>query len=289
MAALELMQRSLEGLSVGDAFGERFFQPTDLLAAALKARRVPGEAPWGWTDDTAMALSVVETLTAHGRIDPDDLARRFGRRYSLEPARGYGGGAHDVLAQIFRGVPWAQAAASLFEGEGSMGNGAAMRVAPLGAFFAQASLSTVVEEAHRSAGVTHAHPDGRAGAVAIAVAAACLGKQDSRAVVWTQVLARTPHGPTRDGLERASRLGFDVPATRAAEQLGSGQKVLSADTVPFSLWCALKHHDDFREAMWATVSGLGDRDTTCAIVGGLVALTDPPPAEWIQAREPLPL
>jgi ADP-ribosylglycohydrolase len=58
--------------------------------------------------------------------------------------------------------------------------------------------------------------------------------------------------------------------------------------VPFSLWCALRHPDDFREALWATVSGLGDRDTTCAIVGGLVALRSPPPAEWVAAREGLP-
>ena len=289
MNAAALMQKSLEGLSVGDAFGERFFQPPGILGAALQERRVPGQAPWTWTDDTAMAISIVETLTAQGTIEPNELAGRFGRRYSAEPSRGYGGGAHDVLAQLSLGTPWAKAAASLFKGQGSMGNGAAMRVAPLGAFFSGAPMSTVVEEAHRSAAVTHAHPDGQAGAVAVAVAAACLAKQETLAQVWTQVLARTPHGLTRDGLQKASRLGFDVPATHAAAELGSGAKVLSSDTVPFSMWCALKHHDDFVEAMWTTVSGLGDRDTTCAIVGGLVALNDPPPAQWVRAREPLPL
>lgn len=289
MNAKELMKRSLEGLSVGDAFGERFFQPPGILEAALKERRVPGRAPWTWTDDTAMAISLVETLSAHGTLRPDDFAQRLGRRYTAEPSRGYGSGAHDVLAQLSLGVPWAKAAASLFKGQGSMGNGAAMRVAPLGAFFSQAPLSTVVEEASRSAAVTHAHPDGQAGAVAVAVTAACLAKNEPLAMVWTHVLARTPHGPTRDGLERASRLGFDVPATHAAQKLGSGAKVLSQDTVPFSIWCALKHHGDFQEAMWSTVSGLGDRDTTCAIVGGLVALQNPPPAEWLRSREALPL
>lgn len=289
MKPAELMERSLEGLSVGDAFGERFFQPPGILEAALAERKVPGGKPWSWTDDTAMAISVVETLKAHGTVDTDDLAARFGRRYTAEPSRGYGSGAHDVLAQLSLQVPWARAASSLFEGQGSMGNGAAMRVAPLGAFFSHASLSTVVEEAHRSAAITHAHPEGQAGAVAVAVAAALLAKREPLALVWTQVLARTPHGPTRDGLERASRLGFDVPATHAAEQLGSGKKVLSHDTVPFALWCALKHHADFVEAMWNTVSGLGDRDTTCAIVGGLVALQSAPPRSWVDSREPLPV
>jgi hypothetical protein len=43
--------------------------------------------------------------------------------------------------------------------------------------------------------------------------------------------------------------------------------------------------------MWTTVAGLGDRDTTCAIVGGIVALSAAPatiPSTWVAAREPLP-
>lgn len=283
----DLMRRSLDGLSVGDAFGERFFVTDERLVLALKHRDVPGRAPWGWTDDTAMALSVVEVLETHGRLDPDALARAFGRRYTAQPSRGYGAGAHEVLAQLSLGVPWDTAARALFEGAGSKGNGAAMRVAPLGAFFADAPLSTVVEAAHQSAAVTHAHPEGQAGAVAVAVAAHALANEEPRSMVWTQVLARTPHGATRDGLQRASRLGFDVPTAHAVATLGNGARVLSEDTVPFALWCALKHHDNFREALWETVSGLGDRDTTCAIVGGLVALRDAPPADWLAAREPL--
>lgn len=288
MNAAQRMERALEGLSVGDAFGERFFQPPQVLVDALQRRQVPAAPPWAWTDDTAMALSVVETLREAGTIDPGALAHRFARRYAAEPHRGYGGGAHGLLTQLSQGAPWAQAARALFDGQGSMGNGAAMRAPPLGAFFADAELSTVVEEAHRSAVVTHAHPDGQAGAVAVSVAAACLARGLSRAQVWTHVLSLTPPGPTRSGLERASRLGFDVPVHHAAETLGSGARALSSDTVPFSLWCALRHHDDFVEALWNTVAGLGDRDTTCAIVGGLVALNDAPPRDWVLAREPLP-
>jgi ADP-ribosylglycohydrolase len=72
--------------------------------------------------------------------------------------------------------------------------------------------------------------------------------------------------------------------------LGTGTKVTSADTVPFALWCAARHLDDYEEALWTTVSGLGDRDTTCAIVGGIVALSagrGSIPATWLAAREPL--
>ena len=61
--------------------------------------------------------------------------------------------------------------------------------------------------------------------------------------------------------------------------------------MPFALWCAGHRLGDYEEALWLTVGGLGDRDTTCAIVGGIVALFTGPdaiPAEWLDAREPLP-
>ena len=64
---------------------------------------------------------------------------------------------------------------------------------------------------------------------------------------------------------------------------------LAQDTVPFALWCVARHLGDFEEAMWRTVSGLGDRDTTCAIAGGIIAAapTASIPSEWLDAREDL--
>jgi ADP-ribosylglycohydrolase len=62
------------------------------------------------------------------------------------------------------------------------------------------------------------------------------------------------------------------------------------DTVPYSLWCAANWLDDFEEAFWQTASGGGDVDTTCAIVGGIIAArsTETIPQTWIQHREKLP-
>jgi hypothetical protein len=124
--------------------------------------------------------------------------------------------------------------------------------------------------------------------VAVALVARSLARNDPLTTLWRELLERTPPGATRDGLEKASRLGFDVPSTHAAKVLGSGREVLSEDTVPFSIWCALRHRTDYREALWTTVAGLGDRDTTCAIVGGLVGIHHAPPREWLESREPLP-
>ena len=279
------MQQSLAGLSVGDAFGERFFGLPDVMVERIRRREVP-HGPWAWTDDTAMALSIVEVLEAHGRIDGDALARLFARRFLDQPGRGYGRAAFHLLGAIGVGEPWAPASQALFGGLGSKGNGGAMRVAPLGAFFAD-DLPRVVEEAALSARVTHAHPEGQAGAIAVAVSAALVVRGASGEALLGGALEHTPPGATRAGLEAAARLPFSTRVEDAAAALGSGREVLAEDTVPFALWCAARHLESFEEAMWQTVAGLGDRDTTCAIVGGIVALRSLPPAKFVRLREPL--
>ena len=103
------MKRSLEGLSLGDAFGERFFVRDDVFATSIKMRRIPANPPWRWTDDTAMALSIVEQLSYLGGIEPSSLAAAFARRYAVAPDRGYGGGAHTVLRDIALGEAWTRA------------------------------------------------------------------------------------------------------------------------------------------------------------------------------------
>ena len=275
---------------MGDAFGERFFGPNDEVEARIAAR-TPPPSPWGYTDDTEMALSIFAGLQELGAAVPDALALAFARRYQGDPQRGYGGTAHQILRAIAAGAPWREAAAAAFGGQGSMGNGAAMRVAPIGGYFAD-DLERVVSEARASAIPTHAHPDGQAGAIAVAVAAAMAWRTRARpdgAALLAAAVEHTPDGPTREGLVRAARFRSEGMSLRsAARLLGSGYGVISSDTVPFALLCASLHLGDYAAAMWATVAGLGDRDTTCAIAGGVVALAGAPiPAAWLAAREPL--
>ena len=164
-----------------------------------------------------------------------------------------------------------------------------MRVAPLGGFFWE-DLALAAQEAQRSAEVTHAHPEGQAGAIAVAVAAALAANPDRLAgpEFLNEVLKWIPAGLT----QQRTRLALDIaPAdlTQAAAVLGTGFEVSAQDTVPFCLWVAAHHLDDYEQALWQTARGLGDRDTTCAIVGGIVALSAAEiPADWLKRRERLP-
>ena len=253
-----------------DSFGERFFGHTEDVHRRLEARAVPGGC-WSFTDDTAMALSVADVLQAHeGTIEQFSLAQYFAARYRKDPARGYGPGTHRFMGEFFSGVPWHAAAKNEFGDTGSFGNGAAMRVAPVGAYHYD-DFAKAAEQADRSAVVTHAHAEGPAGAIAVAVATAWFGQGASDVhALFDVVLDHTPAGATRTGIRNATALPLDRTPTQAAAMLGNGSEVSARDTVPFTLWAAARYMDSFEEALWCTVAGLGDRDTTCAIVGGML-------------------
>ncbi|REE96208.1 ADP-ribosylglycohydrolase family protein [Thermomonospora umbrina] len=276
---------ALIGLSVGDAFGNRAFP------AEWTVRSPAHPETWAWTDDTQMACSLLEVVTAHGRVDQDALARAFATR--AETFRDYGMGALQFIDHVKHGGRWREITSRLFEGRGSWGNGGAMRVAPLGAHFHD-DLERAAAEAAASAEVTHSHPEGVAGGVAIGVAAARAAAGRGRPLAGAELIEtaveHTPEGMVRDGLRRALDL-LGRPAAEAAAALGNGSRISAPDTVPFALWTIATHLDDYETAVRTCVEAGGDMDTMAAIVGGVIAAhhgTDPIPPAWLAAREPLP-
>ncbi|HWS36268.1 MAG TPA: ADP-ribosylglycohydrolase family protein [Actinoplanes sp.] len=290
---LRLALDSLAGLSVGDALGAQYFVPGNKPSDLLEAR-VP-RAPWEWTDDTEQACCLVSVLAGtdpEGDFDRDALAGLLAARF--EPYRGYGPGAVVMLRAIREGLPWPIAAAAAFDGQGSCGNGAAMRAAPLGAWHADSPARAAIA-AVRAAEVTHAHPEGVAGGVAVTVAAAVAaaarlnGHRPDRGRLLRATAGHTPPGVVHDGLIEAA--GLTVTVEEAAHRLGSGSQATAQDTVPFALWVADRFLGDYPAAVAACVVAGGDVDTTAAIAGGVVAAhtgIDGIPAAWLTAREPLP-
>jgi ADP-ribosylglycohydrolase len=286
--------QSLQGLSCGDAFGERFFLHPEVAQSLIAQRAVPSP-PWRYTDDTVMAIAIAETLEEFGEIREGSLAENFGRHYLADPQRGYGPAMHGLLPEIAKSPStWKERAEALFRGAGSFGNGSAMRVAPLGAYFAD-DLDAVFNQAIYSSVVTHSHPEAIAGAVAVAFAAALAFLHRSVPMTPAEFLRAirryTPGSEVQLGIERALALPPGTTAEKAAAALGNGARVTAQDTVPLCLWAAAHHLDSYEEALWTTVSGLGDRDTTCAIVGGIVAMSagiESIPPVWLGSREPIP-
>jgi ADP-ribosylglycohydrolase len=289
----ELAEVVLDGLSVGDAFGELFAYGSESVRERVGKGVMAG--PWWWTDDTAMALGIMECLQRAGTIEEPTLAWIFSRNYKRQPDRGYGRMARKVLDGIAAGEDWQHVSSNAFDG-GSMGNGGAMRVGPLGAWFAD-DLDRVAKEAWRSARVTHWHPEGIAGAVAVALAVALawqtrdLPAAEARRIISSEMVKRTPEGATHSMVESACRFDPSSSPAEAGRNLGNGALVTAPDTIPYVIWSALRSLDDFAEALLATVEGGGDCDTNAAMVGSIVAARlgrSSIPAEWLTAREPLP-
>ncbi|NOY64700.1 MAG: ADP-ribosylglycohydrolase family protein, partial [Nitrospirae bacterium] len=116
----------LAGLALGDALG------ADFEGMPPGEYPVDCSAPLHYTDDTEMMINLTESLLEMECVLPENMARHFIE--GLNPWRGYGPGTLRVLSLIKSGVPIDRATTMVFK-EGSKGNGAAMRVAPIGLLY----------------------------------------------------------------------------------------------------------------------------------------------------------
>ena len=289
---LSFAYRSLEGTSIGDAFGESFFGDTETALKHIEQRMIP-ETQWEFTDDTVMSIAVYKQLMRNGKIEQDELANELARLHELDPNRGYGASARSILREISSGKYWKGLSSNVFEGMGSMGNGASMRVAPIGAYFFE-DLDLVVENAKKSAEVTHMNQEAIAGAIAVAIAAALAteiavnGSVFDPADFLKQIIKFVPESDTRSKINKALHIPYSYSIDTVKSALGDGTRILAQDTVPISLWCAAHNIEDFENALWKAVSVLGDRDTICAIVASIVILSAKRrtvPVGWVKEVE----
>ncbi len=276
---------SLAGLSVGDAFGQSLYNPT--AGDAIKNRELPS-GPWMWTDDTHMALSVVEELRQRSWIDQDYLARRMAWRYSTDPARGYGLTTRKVLKQIGQGEYFRTISRSIYNG-GSYGCSGVSRAVPLGAYYAKLPAKAA-REAPLVTAITHIHPESLAGAQAVAVAAALAADpiHPEKADFLREVIEFIAESRVRQAIKQITAIPSD--------DIQSCLKYLCCDDLvqskrPSHSRCGARRITSMtiRKLCGLLLSGKGHRDTTCAIVGGIVALSSGMvPEDWTACREPLP-
>lgn len=260
---------TLIGVAVGDALGAPVEgRHTTRSYVASLDRQTPELT---YTDDTAMTIGVAESLIDNGGFDGHHMAHTFARHYTAEPWRGYGANPPEVFGKLERGVPWDQAAASLFGGSGSFGNGAAMRVAPA-ALLAHPDTHTVASLARQTAIITHTHPEGTDGAISQAVAVDRLLTLDPDESLdpndlIQEIQAHLTTAIFRDKLSYlATTTGRHKPQD-VARVLGSG--VSAHSSVPTALACFLTHPDSFPDAIKTAISLGGDTDTIAAMTGAL--------------------
>ncbi len=220
-----------------------------------------------WTDDTQISLDILESLLATGEIDQDDLAARFAKSYRWN--RGYGPGTAKILKRIAKGSDWRDANRSVHRA-GSFGNGAAMRAPVVGIFYANRT-GLLVEAARRSAEVTHVHPLGVEGAVAVASATAFAAHGHSALESLRATAARCTLGPFTSRLETARGwLESDrrVSSTDLRQELGNG--IAAHQSSVTAIYLALRFLERPFDEMHQFIAELGgDVDTIGAMAGAV--------------------
>jgi poly(ADP-ribose) glycohydrolase ARH3 len=271
---------ALLGTFVGDALGMPFEgRPHSEVPDAVEmveARRGRGT----YTDDTQMMIALAESLVERARVDEQHLARAFAHAY--DPDRGYGGGTRRVLELWADGTPVAHAAAQIFDGQGSRGNGAAMRIAPVAVVFRD-DTSRLLAEAASSAWITHAHPVGIDGAV---VQAAAIGAALREEDILQAARAAAHTAEMKDGLRDVGELLAGQPdAAGVHARLGSSSD--ARESVCAAIYAALVH-PTFEQAVRFAVRLGGDTDTVAAMTGAICAARDGAgsiPDRWLAALE----
>ncbi|MFQ5716748.1 MAG: ADP-ribosylglycohydrolase family protein [Nitrospinales bacterium] len=212
----------------------------DIIGSVYESRNIKtAEFPLfhddcAFTDDTVLTVALADSILRG--VDYVDKLKEY---YSLYPDAGYGRGF----------IVWANSPSR--EPYNSWGNGAAMRVSPVG--FAYDSLEEVLAQAKKSAEATHNHPEGIKGAQAVASAIYLARRGASKAEIKTYI-------------ETAFQYKLD-------ESLDSIRKWYEFDSscqgsTPQAITAFLESAD-YEDAVRKAVSIGGDSDTIACMAGGI--------------------
>ena len=185
-----------------------------------------------FTDDTVLTIASMDVI-----LDDGDYSQYYLDYAQSFPNRGYGG-SFGAMVKLGKLVPY-----------NSYGNGSAMRVSPIG--FACDTLQKTIEEATRSASVTHNHDEGIKGAVAIA----------------GSIFIARKGGSKDDIKEFVTKVGYDLSKKISDFEQGEFD-VTCQGTIPRCI-SVLMETSNFEQAMRKSVALGGDVDTNCCIVGSI--------------------
>jgi len=187
-----------------------------------------------FTDDTVLTVALADSI-----LHNESYEKKMKQYYRLYPDAGYGSMFH-VWARSDKSKPY-----------GSFGNGAAMRISPVGFVFQ--SLEEVLNKAKEYTEITHNHPEGIKGAQATAAAI---------------FLART--GKIKKEIKSAIESMFGYDLSRTLDEISPNYTFdeTCQGTVPESL-TAFFESENFEDAIRKAVSLGGDSDTLACITGGI--------------------
>jgi len=245
------------GLAVGDALGapyEGLGRGSYPPVSDYSAEGVHGLGAGGWTDDTAMAICLAESLLARGGVDERDLLERSLRWYRTgeNSCTGAAAGISRKTRAALEGFERSGRVDAAAELENA-GNGAIMRLAPVAIFFRRNEIEAR-RAAARQARVTHT-------AQTALTAAECFAD-----LLVVALQTGDPEAVSRAAAGSKRLADICDPRGKQREQISSAPR--AADTLEAALWC-LEGAAGFEQAVIEAVNLGGDTDTIGAVTGQL--------------------
>ncbi len=257
--SFEVFSGCLLGLALGDALGAPFegMPPGNYSIDCM-------DGILSYTDDTEMMINLLRAIIDFEDVETSLVAKYFAE--GLNPERGYGPGTLRVLALVRQGIPVDRAVRSVFP-EGSYGNGAAMRVAPLGLLYF-GDEERLEEAVIRASKATHVHPVAIDGARVVALAVSYVMRGYELSELPEYLVSKVDTDIFADKLEKVNfALKHSVTKEWVIQNLGTG--VAASESVPTAIYAFLGFGRDFERMINFCIGLGGDTDTISAMAGAL--------------------
>jgi poly(ADP-ribose) glycohydrolase ARH3 len=278
---------SILGSVIGDAWGAnyeglsyRYIQETIQDFSSTSGR---------YSDDSEMMKGVLESLlTNKGEFNGPHMAQTFANNFDY--TRGYGIGAASILMQIRNGEPWDKPAKLAFNGQGSFGNGAAMRICPVALLY-HSNLDYLKQMVDQISMITHTHHLGIEGAFLQASAVALATKKDPEVFKPTEFIDQLLNlslSPIYK--QKLAKIGEFLTTTPSIDILIQelGVNITAPGSVPMALYNFVNSPFDFQNVLISSIICGGDTDTVACMAGAIVGAflgVDKIPPNWIHLVE----
>lgn len=259
---------SLLGTAVGDALGlpyEGMSRERVRAFGEIRHRFLLGRGMF--SDDTEHTLMLAAAMHAH-RDNLSAFQRTFAwklRWWLLGLPAGVGLSTAKAILRLWIGFPPSKS------GVRSAGNGAAMRSAIVGVFWADDDAKRR-EFALAACRVTHTDPRAEESAILVAEAAALAANRIPTAEALNHLRSLVTSEIMKEQLEVLEQtLSENNSVSEFATRMGCGYGVsgFAPHTVAVALFAWLRHRDDFETAIRSVIECGGDTDTVAAITGGI--------------------
>jgi len=275
----------LLGLAVGDALGAPLegAAAADARDAVEHGIELSGGGIWApgeWTDDTALALRLAESIGERGLLDTEDVAHRY-IEWAASGAKGIGKTTRTALMGAIDAGDARARAAHFHESVAlTAGNGTVMRAAPIG--LAAATVGQATRAAREDAILTHADP--AAGTASAALCAALVALRTGADPIAAAEREASVQPRVRTALEAARQSsGAAVASLAAGPERGACWTTLAV------AMRALGSADDYERGVLSVIALGGDVDTNAAVAGAVLGCrygVEAIPARWLsQLRE----